>query len=123
MEQINGQISIDDFLGALLEQQPRVKKKTPKPATSEITKQTRITSYVNTEKTSKHQVVLEVLDGKELTAREIAVEMHKIGALPYPARAIIQPRITELVEDGVIVAIGKKVDTETERKVAVYKVV
>lgn len=123
MEQITGQTSIDDFLGELLSQQPSVKKKTPKPATSKITKQTRITSYVKTEKTSKHQAVLEVLDGKELTAREIAVEMHKRGALPYPARAIIQPRITELVEDGLIVAIGKKVDTETERKVAVYKVV
>lgn len=119
-----GQTSIDDFLGALLEQQPsRQKKKTQKPATSKTTKATRIESYTKTEKQPKRQQVLDVLSGKQLTAREIAVEMYETGVLPYPARAIIQPRITELVEAGTIEAIGKKWDRETERNVAVYKVV
>lgn len=123
MEQITGQTSLDDFLGTLIKQQPARRPKTPKPATSAITKGTRIASYKQTEKQPKRQLVLEVLTGRELTAREIAAEMHKMGVLPYPARAVIQPRITELVEAGVIEAIGTKLDAETERKVAVYKVV
>lgn len=120
MEQAKGQMSINDFLGTPLE---LPKKKTPKPATSAITKGTRITSYKQTEKQPMRQHVLDTLGNSALTAREIAVEMHKQGLLPYPARAIIQPRITELVEAGVILAIGTKLDEETERNVAVYKVV
>lgn len=121
MEQIKGQTTIDEFLGTLLAQQPKPKAK--KPATSAITKATRIMSYKQTDKQPLRQLVLDALLGKELTAREIAVDMHQKGLIPYPARAVIQPRITELVEAGVIVAIGAKVDTETDRKVAVYKVV
>lgn len=121
MEQVKGQTNINDFLNGLLEQQP--KKKTPKPATSAITKGTRIMSYKQTDKQPLRQLVLETLSGSQLTAREIAVEMHARGLLPYPARAVIQPRITELVEAGIIEAVGTKLDTETDRKVAVYKVV
>lgn len=115
-----GQISIDDYLGTLIDQMP---KKAQKKATSAITKETRIMSYKQTEKQAKRQLVLDALGSNELTAREIAVELHSRGLLPYPARAVIQPRITELVEDGIITATGKKYDPETERKVAVYKVV
>lgn len=123
MGNITGQTSIDDFLGTLINQQPARKKKAAKPATSAITKGTRILSYKQTEKQPKRQLVVDVLSGRELTAREIAIEMHNLGLLPYPARAVIQPRITELVEDGVLEAVGTKYDQETERKVAVYKVV
>ena len=70
-----------------------------------------------------HKAVIETLGDKKLTAQEIAVEMHKAGLLPYPARAIIQPRITELVQEGVIETVGKKLCTVTDRKVAVYKAV
>lgn len=100
-----------------------MKRKTPKPATSAITKGTRINSYKKTEKQPMRQLVVEVLGDKELTAREIAIEMHARGLIPYPARAVIQPRITELVEAGEIVATGCKLDDATDRKVAVYKVV
>ena len=123
MENIKGQTSIDDFLGALIAQQPKRKAKTPKPATSAITKGTRINSYKKTEKQPMRQLVVDVLSGRELTAREIAIEMHAMGLIPYPARAVIQPRVTELVEAGEIVAVGDKLDEATNRKVAVYKVV
>ena len=108
------QMSITEYINGL---------KTPKPATSAVTKATRIMSYKQTERQPKRQLVLDVLGAKELTAREIAVEMHARGLLPYPARAVIQPRITELVEAGIIEAVGTKLDEETDRKVAVYKVV
>lgn len=122
MEQIKGQTSIDDFLGELLKQ-PAKKKPTKKQATSAITKGTRIVSYKKTEKQPLRTAVVETLGNNELTAREIAVEMHKRGLIPYPARAVIQPRITELVLAGALVAVGEKLDTETDRKVAVYKAV
>lgn len=122
METIKGQTSIDDFLGDLLKQQPK-KNKTPKPATSAITKATRINSYRKTEKQPLRQLVLETLGNYELTAREIAIEMHKRGLIAYPARAVIQPRITELVESGELKAIGEKMDEMTQRNVAVYKAV
>ena len=121
MEQINKQTNINDFLDGLIAQQP--KRKTPKPATSRVTKETRRESYEKTKTTPLKQQVLSVLAGKELTAREIAIEMYKKGYIPYPARAVIQPRVTELVEAGLIEAACKKYDTETGRKVAAYKVV
>lgn len=123
---MTGQTSIDDFLGTLINQQPSVqkKKKAPKPATSEITRQTRRESHERTDKQPLRKVVLEVLDGgKQLTAREIAQEMYMMHVLPYPARAIIQARITELVHDGKVEAVKKKYDAETERDVTVYKAV
>ncbi len=119
MEQIKGQTSIDDFLGDL----KPPKKKTPKPAKSEVTKETRKQSLEKTDKQTMKMRVLETLKGKELTAREVAIEMHKNKMLPYPARAIIQPRITELLAAGEIETTGAKLDTATQRKVAVYKVV
>lgn len=116
---MKGQTNIDDFLGDLLKSTPKKKK----PATSPITKATRQESNRKTEKQPLRQMVLDTLLGKELTAREIAAEMYNKGLLPYPARGVIQPRITELVKDGAIEATGVKFDPVTERKVAVYKVV
>jgi hypothetical protein len=123
MEQTNKQMELNDFLGNLISSAPARKPKATKTATSEITKATRIVSYKKTEKQPVYQIIVEILTGKSLTALEIAVTMYKLGYIPYPARAIVQPRVTELVEAGVIEAIGKKYDEETERNVAVYKVV
>ena len=118
-----GQMELNDFLGGLFDKLPPTQKKAPKPATSVITQETRKESHGKTDKLTMHKAVIETLGSKELTANEIAAEMHKAGLLPYPARAIIQPRITELVQAGQVEAVGKKLDTETDRKVAVYKVV
>lgn len=113
---------INDFLGDLLAKQPkREKKKAAKPATSAITKSTRRESHEKTDKQPMKQRVLEVLGNRELTAREVAEEMFKRGFIPYPARAVVQPRITELVAAEKIEAAGWKMDEETQRKVAVYK--
>ena len=119
--QVQGQTNIYDFLGVNQGQQKR-SIKSKKPATSTITKNTRKASYIQTKKQPLKNKVLKVLAGKKLTAREIALEMYSCGWLPYPARAIIQPRITELVEAGEIKVIEDKTDTLTQRKVAVYMI-
>lgn len=120
--QVQGQTNIYDFLGVNQGQQARSIKRNRKPATSSITKATRKESYQKTERQPMKERVLAVLKGKEFTAREIATEMYNKGWLPYPARAIIQPRITELVEAGEIKVIKDKQDTLTHRKVAVYMI-
>lgn len=58
--------------------------------------------------------VLSVLSNKPLTAREIA---RKIGRY---TRQDIQPRLTELLQLGLIKEEGKKYDTKTCRNVTAY---
>ncbi|MBC8574465.1 hypothetical protein [Jingyaoa shaoxingensis] len=68
------------------------------------------------------QNVAAVLAGSEkpLTAREIAAELYSYGLVDYPIRQAVQPRLTELVEDGDVIVTGKVYDTETKRNVAAY---
>ena len=115
-----GQTDINVFLSALIAQKPQKRKNR---ATSKTTEETRRESHIKTNKQALTVEVIKVLDGRQLTAREIAVEMYNDGLLPYPARAVVQPRITELVQDGKVEAVGKKLDEETQRLVAIYRVV
>lgn len=55
-----------------------------------------------------------------LTAREIAVELYNKGLVWSCERQMVAPRVTELVDDGVLVVVRKKFDEITQRKVAVY---
>lgn len=87
---------------------------------SEITKDTRMRSFLKTERIPKRLQVLDIIGNKEMTAHEVAYEMYNKGLLPYPARAIIQPRLTELVEKGLLEVIGDKLDMTTNRSVAIY---
>lgn len=92
-----------------------------KPATSKETAETRRESHRKTNKENMYSNVLKVLDKDILTAREIAQRLFKMGVIEYPARAIIQPRITELVENGVLRVAGKKFDSQSRRNVAQYR--
>lgn len=116
---MKGQISFSDFLKAEAE----VNHKRRNGATCSITAQTRKASHDATDKVSLSNRVLAVLRGKTLTAREIAQEMHKRGFIPFPERAVIQPRITELVQAEKIEVVGKKRDEVMQRTVAAYRVV
>lgn len=91
-----------------------------KPATSATTAKTRRESHKKTKKTKMYEKVLTALGNEVLTAREIAIRLYDAGAIEYPARAVVQPRITELVENGTIEVVGKKYDSQTERNVAQY---
>lgn len=90
-----------------------------------ITQETRRESYEKTDNVNMHGHVLRVLQSCELplTAREVAGQLYTEHILPYPSRGLIQPRITELVEDGKVVAVGKVYDQVTDRNVAAYKLV
>ena len=90
-----------------------------------VTQETRRESNQKTDRVNMQGHVLRVLQSCELplTAREIAIELCKEFLIPYPERSIIQPRITELVDDGKIRVVGKVYDHVTDRNVAAYELV
>lgn len=86
-----------------------------KPAKSQITQYTRRASFEK--KPNRQDEILEFMDGKSrLTAREI------VKGLGYTDMNAVRPRLTELLIEGRIVAVGKERDKVTNRLVAVYEV-
>ena len=71
-------------------------------------------NYINEE--------LEILTGKEMTAKEIAVEMYKKGYIPSDERNFTAPRLTELSIKGIVEPVEKKKCQYTGKTVSVYKV-
>lgn len=95
--------------------------KTPKPAVSKVTAETRRESHHKTDKQHLKAAVLTVLKNHgALTAKEIGTILCASGVVAYPTRSAIQPRLTELVQDGKVRVVGKTEDKTTQRKVAVY---
>lgn len=88
---------------------------------SQITKQTRRDAHRKVNKNRMYALILRQLKHKNMTAREIAVALYKDGLVLTPTRQQVQPRLTELVQDGRVRVVGKRLDTLTGKKVAVYK--
>lgn len=89
-----------------------------------ITFTTRHESEALVDKKKRYSQILEILDGgKEMTAKEIAVEMNKRGYIPTSERNFTAPRLTELSQNGVVEPIGKKKCQWTNKSVAVYKII
>ncbi len=87
-----------------------------------ITYETRSESYEKVDKALRYSQILEILTGKEMTAKEIAVEMYKKGYIPSDERNFTAPRLTELSIKGIVEPIEKKKCQYTGKKVSVYKV-
>lgn len=81
-----------------------------------ITKQTRQESYLNRPVT-RSVAILEVLGDNLMTSREIAKEMG------YSDLNAVKPRLTELLDGGLVEVAGKVLDETTNRSVAVWKTV
>lgn len=91
---------------------------------SKITEETRRESYEKLDSATLRQNILNVLsNGKAASAKDIAVILHDRRLIPYPVRQAVAPRLTELVDEGLVEVSGKTYDTETERNVAVYRLV
>jgi len=89
-----------------------------------ITSDTKKESFENLDKETAYKHILTELSmGAELTAREIAVVLHKKKLIPYPVRQAVAPRLTELERAGIVEVTGKAYDVETKRMVAIYKLV
>lgn len=86
------------------------------------TYETRSESHEKVDKKVRYRQILECLDGKELTAKEIANEMFHKGYIPSNERNYSAPRLTEMSEEGMVEPVGKKVCQWTGKKVAVYAI-
>jgi len=91
-----------------------------------ITKETRRESYhaVLTTLNERQQNVLDVLkDCGDMTAQEVASELHRRGITPADERNFSAPRLTELSDKGLVRAVGKKICGKTGRRVSVWSAV
>ena len=97
-----------------------------------VTRETRRESYEALDAATVNRHIIDILEGvlvdgetesEGMTAREIAEEMHARGVIPYPVRQATAPRLTELAAEGVVEVMGKKLDEQTGRNVAVYRLV
>ena len=87
-----------------------------------VTPDTRREANETVDKETRYKQILEVLQGKELTAKEIAVEMQRSGDIPTSERNFTAPRLTELTHKGIVEPIGKKKCQYTNKTVAVYAI-
>lgn len=93
-----------------------------------ITTETRWDSFVVTQESGKSlkckicnvlkQAHQQGMSG--LTAKQIAEILKINGFVRIPERQSTAPRLTELVDEGQVIVIGKTLDKTTDREVAVY---
>jgi len=71
----------------------------------------------------RHSEILSILDGKQMTANEIAMELYNQDKTPYFERNYAAPRLTELEKDGKVRIVGKRPSKPSGRMCAIYEVV
>ncbi len=86
-----------------------------------VTLETRADAEKSVDKTKRYQQILSILGDKEMTAKEIAVEMNRRGYAPTAERNLSAPRLHELMNKRIVEPIGKKRCQYTGKTVAVYK--
>ena len=91
-----------------------------------ITKETRRESYnaVLPTLNERQETVLQILkDNGDMTAQEVAAELHRLGITPTDERNFSAPRLTELSDMGLVKAVTKKICGKTGKTVSVWAVV
>lgn len=71
--------------------------------------------YIKGKRGTRYNMILEALDGKEMTAREVG---YKLGHQDLNA---VKPRLTELTAKGLLEVTGTKKDHVTNRQVSIYR--
>ena len=88
------------------------------------TYETRGDSHDKTDKNKRYKEILGILreHPEGLSAKEVAVWMHKLKYARSTERNLSAPRISELMDQGKVEPIGKKVCQYTGRTVAVFAI-
>ena len=81
---------------------------------------TRAEANETVDREKRYTQIIDVLRGNKMTAKEIAVEMHKRGMIPTSERNFTAPRLTELSQRGIVEPVGKTRCKYTGKTVAVY---
>lgn len=76
---------------------------------------------IQDKKKKRYEQILNRLRDREMTAKEIAVEMFELGMIASTERNYTAPRLTELEKMGYVEVIGKKKCEWTGKMVAVYR--
>ena len=72
----------------------------------------------------RQNAILKILhDCGDMTAKEIACELHRRGFTPSDERNFAAPRLTELKQAGKVLPVGKKICSSTGRNVTVWSAV
>lgn len=88
-----------------------------------ISEECRKASYEKVNKNTRYLQIREILKNKELTAKEIAVEMCKLKYTDSSERNYSAPRLTELEEIRLVKVVGKRKCQYTGKVVSVYKLI
>lgn len=86
--------------------------------------ETRAEAFDLVDKEKRYNQILEVMTdfGRPLTAKEIAVAMNMRGYIPTSERNFTAPRLTELMQKGIVEPYGKKKCSYTDKMVTVYQI-
>ena len=85
-------------------------------------KENQIESLETVDSNKRYIQIMEVMGDKELNFREIAEEMYKKGYTPTPELLYSQPRVTEMVQKGMLEPTGKVRSNVSGKMVTVFKV-
>ena len=88
-----------------------------------ISSECRKASYEKINKNTRYLEIRDILKSKELTAKEIAVEMYRLNYTDSPERNYSAPRLTELEEMKLVKVVGKRKCQYTGKMVSVYKLI
>ena len=76
------------------------------------------------DRATRYMQIKKILKGKEMTAKEIAVEMFRKGYTDSAERNYTAPRLTELEKKyHLVTTVGFKTCQYTNKKVSIYKLV
>jgi hypothetical protein len=87
------------------------------------TYETRRESNKKVDRQKRYNQILHILKGRTMTAKEVAVEMNRRGLTPTSERNFAAPRLTELVNDGLVEVVSKRKCQYCHKMVAQYKLV
>ena len=86
-------------------------------------KENRRESNEKVDRNKRYTQIIECMNDRPMTFREIAEEMYERGYTPTPELLYSQPRVTELVRKGQIEPVGKTKSKQTGKTVTVFKVI
>lgn len=86
-----------------------------------ITLSTRAQAHDTVDKQKRYQQIIECLQVKPMTAKEIAVMMFQKKLIPTSERNFTAPRLTEMSQNGIVEPFAKTKCEYTGKTVAVYR--
>lgn len=90
-------------------------------ASSIISCETRREAHETVDKQKRYRQIKEILSESEgMTAKEIAYKMMMRGYTPTSERNWSAPRLTEMMQNGIVDIIGKKKCAYTGKTVSIY---